>query len=174
MGAVIAAIIAALLGFLARIAYDVWVAHEGRKAIAAALAGELRAYLQLSNPEHMIDNLRKCAQNPHAERIVALKALPPMPSGHPVFDRVADRIGTLSPEAARGVSEAYNIMTSGRMLLTHMSAPAFLDAPDHVQQIQIGTMIDIFSRETDEMRRTVELLDRLSRQTLWCRLTGYG
>lgn len=50
---------------------------------------------------------------------------------------LADKIGTLSPEAAKGVSEAYNIIAGFRLLLTSMSSDAFLQAPDVAQVAKI-------------------------------------
>jgi hypothetical protein len=66
MGAAITAIVTALLAFLANLGHDVWAAHEARKTVAAAPAGELGAYLRLLRPEAAIENLREFAQMPHA------------------------------------------------------------------------------------------------------------
>ncbi len=82
-----------------------------------------------------------------------------------MFDRVADKIGGLSPEAARGISEAYNIITGARLLLVSLSSDAFLQAPDHVQVAWITVMTDMFSQEIEGVRRTIALLDGLSRQS---------
>jgi len=164
------AVVTGVIGFLTKIGIDIRAEHQARKAIAAALAGELGAYLRLSQPERTVENVKTFAKIPYDERIVRLRGLPSPPSGHPVFDRVADKIGSLSPEAARGISEAYNIITGARLLLAYMSSDPFLQAPDQVQVILITVMTDMFAQEIEGMRRTVALLDRLSRQSFRCYL----
>jgi hypothetical protein len=52
-----------------------------------------------------------------------------------------------------------------------MSSDTFLQAPDQVQVARITVMADMFAQEIEGMRRTA-LLDRLSRQSFRCYLTG--
>lgn len=96
------------------------------------------------------------------ERVIRLRGLFSLPTGHPVFDQIADKIGSLSPEAARGISEAYNIISGARLLLASMSSDTFLQLPDQVQVTRIIVMADMFTPEIEGMRRTVSLLDRLT------------
>src|ERR1700722_7697699 len=121
MWAIVLAVVTGVIGFLTKIALDIRAEHQSRKAVAAALAGELGAYLRLSRPEQTAENIKTLAKIPYDERVVRLRGLFNLPSGHPVFDRLADKIGSLSPEAARGVSEAYNIITGARLLLVSIS-----------------------------------------------------
>lgn len=170
MWAIVLAIVTGVFGFLAKIGLDIRTEHQARKAIAAALAGELGAYLRLSDPERTAEHIKAIAKMPYVERIIRLRGLFSLPSGHPVFDRVADKIGSLSPEAARGISEAYNIISGARLLLESMSSDAFLQAPDEVQVARITVMADRFAQEIKGMRSTAALLDRLSRQSFRCYL----
>jgi hypothetical protein len=172
MWAIVLAVVSGVIGLLSKIGIDIRTEHQARKAIAAALAGELGAYLRLLQPERTLENIKAIAQIPYDDRVVRLRGLPPLPSGHPVFDRVADKIGGLSPEAARGISEAYNIITGARLLLVSMSSDSFLQAPDQVQVARITIMTDMFAQEIEGIRRTVTLLDRLSRQSFRCYLMG--
>lgn len=174
MWAIVVAVVTAAAAFLTKIGLDIRAEHQARKAVAAALAGELGAYLRLLQPERTVENIRARANIPYDERVIRLRSQPSLPSGHPVFDRIADKIGSLSPEAARGVSEAYNIITSGRLLLTFMSSDKFLEAPDQLQVNHINFMADMFGQEIEGMRRTIALLDRLSRQSFRCYLVGCG
>jgi hypothetical protein len=161
-----------VIGFLTKIVLDLRVEHQARKSVAAALAGELGAYLRLSQPERTAASVKTLATIPYDERNSRLRGLFSLPSGHPVFDRVADKIGSLSPEAARGISEAYNIITSARLLLGALSSDSFLQAPDQIQVARITVMTDMFMREIEGMRKTVALLDRLSHQSFRCYLMG--
>jgi hypothetical protein len=174
MWAIVVAVVTGVIGLLTKIGIDIRTEHLARKAVAAALAGELGAYLRLSQAERTAENIKALVQIPYDERGVRLRGLFSLPSGHPVFDRVADKIGSLSPEAARGISEAYNIITCARLLLVSMSSDAFLQAPDPVQVTRITVMADMFAQEIEGMRRTVALLDHLSRQSFCCYLTGRG
>ena len=47
-----------------------------------------------------------------------------------MFDQVADKIGILTPQAAQGVSEAYNIFTLVRLALILIGSETFLHVPD--------------------------------------------
>jgi hypothetical protein len=172
MWAIVVAVITGLIGLLTKIGIDIRTEHQGRKAVAAALAGELGAYLRLLQPERTTENIKILAKTPYDERVIRLRGLFSLPSGHPVFDRVADKIGSLSPEAARGISEAYNIITCGRLLLVSMSSDTFLQAPDQVQVTRITVMADMFAQEIPGMRNTIALLDRLSRQSFRRYLMG--
>jgi hypothetical protein len=173
MWAIVLAVVTGVIGVLTKIGLDIRTEHQARKAVAAALAGELGAYLRLSQPERTAETIKALAKIPYAERVVLLRGLFSLPSGHPVFDRLADKIGCLSPEAARGISEAYNVITCARLLLVSMSSDAFLQAPDQVQVTRITVMSDMFAQEIEGMRNTITLLDRLSRQSFLCYLMGY-
>jgi hypothetical protein len=170
MWAIVLAIVTGVIGFLTKIVLDIRTEHQARKSVAAALAGELGAYLRLSQPERTAENIKAFTKLPYDERIIRLSGLPSLPSGHPVFDRIADKIGVLSPQAARGISEAYNIITSARLLLMSMSSDAFLKASNEVQIARITAMADLFAQEIDGMRKTIALLDRLSHQSFRCYL----
>jgi hypothetical protein len=170
MWAIVLAVVTGVIGVLTKIGLDIRAEHQARKAVAAALSGELGAYLRLSQPERTVEHIKTFAKIPYDERVKLLRGLFSLPSGHPVFDRIADKIGGLSPEAARGVSEAYNIITGARLLLMAMSSDPFLEAPDHMQVARITAMADMFAQEIEGMRKTVTLLDRLSRQSFRCYL----
>jgi hypothetical protein len=165
MWTIIAALVAGLVGFAAKIGNDIRTEHEARKSIAAALAGELGAYLRLAEPENTAANIKSLAKRSYADRIALLPGLfSNLPAGHPVFDKVADKIGSLSPEAARGVSEAYNIITGMRLHMAHISSADFIAKPDGMQVAWLDRVPDFYLREVAGMRNTVVLLDSISRQ----------
>lgn len=168
----IVAVVTGVIGFLTKLGLDIRAEHQARKSVAAALAGELGAYLRLSQPERTVENIKALANIPYNDRITRVRGLFILPSGHPVFDRVADKIGGLSPEAARGISEAYNIITCARLLLASLSSDNFLAASDQMQVTRITVMTDMFAQEIEGMRRTIALLDRLSRQSFCCYFMG--
>jgi hypothetical protein len=145
---------------------------SGQEGYRGGLAGEVGSYLRLSQPKRTVESIKLLAKIPYDERIIRLRGLFSLPSGHPVFERVADKIGSLSPDAARGMSEASNIIAGARLMLTVMSSESFLQASDEVQVTRITAMADMFTREIDGMRRAVILLERLSRQSVRCYLMG--
>jgi hypothetical protein len=98
MWAIILAVVTGVVGLLTKIALDIRTEHQARNAVAAALAGELGAYLRLSQPERSAENIKLLTKIPYDKRTAALRGLSTLPSGHPVFDRLADKIGGLSPE----------------------------------------------------------------------------
>lgn len=170
MWAIALAIVTAAIGFIAKLGHDVWAEHQARKAIAAAIGGELSAYIRLLQPEKTIENFKHLAAMDHETRKAVLPGLFNLPTGHPVFDRVADKIGLLAPDAARGISEAYNIITSGRLMVSSFSSNPFINLPDPVQKIRIETLAEMFIGEIEGIRRTITLLESLSRQHFICHM----
>ena len=130
MSAIELAIVSGLIAFLAKIGFDIRIEHQARKAVAAALAGEMCAYLRLSQPEKTASESRLLLALLFEERQKCLTGNFSLPSGHPVFDQVADKIGILTPQAAQGVSEAYNIFTLVRLALILIGSETFLHVPD--------------------------------------------
>jgi hypothetical protein len=106
------------------------------------------------------------------ERQKCLTGIFSLASGHPVFDQVADKIGILTPQAAQGVSEAYNIFTSVRLALILIGSETFRHVPDRLQVVYMTTMADMFLQEVEGMHKTVTLLDDISRQGWFSYLAG--
>jgi hypothetical protein len=170
MWAISTAIVVGVIGFLTKLAFDVRAEHEGRRALAAALAGELGAYLRLLRPEQTMANFEMLAKFSAEQRAAGLDAFPSFPTGHPVFDRVADKIGSLPPNAARGVSEAYNVITSMRLFVTSFASDRFRALPNEAQQKIVLTVLVLFREELEPMRITIRTLDSISRERFLCRL----
>jgi hypothetical protein len=90
--------------------------------IAAALAGEINAYVDLLSAK--IDgrdaaaSYRLAAGLNQDARLVWLRTIPPLPSAHPVFDKVAEKIGQLPHAEAYAISRFYNVITGMRLRRT--------------------------------------------------------
>ena len=161
---IIVAVVSAGLGFLSKGVLDIWTERKARKVVATAIGGELGAYLELLRPEQTVQNVKTIATLPYEERVARLRGqFSHLPSGHPVFDRVADKIGTLPPNVALKVFAAYNIITSARLLLGSLSSEEFLAQSDDVQVGRIKTLASMFEQEIEGMRETVVSLNKLSR-----------
>jgi len=63
MSAIELAIVSGLIAFLAKIGFDIRIEHQARRAVAvaAALAGEMRAYPRLSQPEKTASGIKVIA-----------------------------------------------------------------------------------------------------------------
>jgi hypothetical protein len=55
------AVVTGVIGLLTKIGIDIRTEHLARKAVAAALAGELGAYLRLSRAERTAENIKALA-----------------------------------------------------------------------------------------------------------------
>lgn len=80
------AISSAAVSFILKIAYDLRTEHQRRRAVAAALLGEISAYIRLVRAPDVIANLRAQADAPREKRVEWLKVHPVLPTGHPVFE----------------------------------------------------------------------------------------
>lgn len=167
MFALTTAFIAATLALLGKIGFDVWGRHRERRGIAGALAGEIGAYVDLLNPETTPAAYRAVAALDRNQRLERLRGFPPLPTSHPVFDKVADKIGVLPYQAAYGISRVYNVITGMRLALASMSAAGFLEACDEVQQGRLFFVAEAIEQEGKTARDVVTLLKKVSQQSLW-------
>ena len=170
MDSLAAAIFTAAIALLAKIAFDLWNRHHERRAIAGALAGEIGAYLSFFDQD-AATNYRKIAALPVADRRHVLSGFPPLPSGHPVFDKVAGRLGLLSTSQAREVSRIYNIVTGTRLVITNFSSEKFVQAPDNYQRGMLEFIAKTIDTELPRARLLVTDLDNASRKSWWSPLS---
>jgi hypothetical protein len=154
MEALTTAFFIAALALFGKIFFDLWNRHQERLSIAGALAGEIGAYISFFKSGGAADGYRKLATIPPDVRRRILAAFPPVPSGHPVFDKVAGRLGLLSASQARKVSVFYNVVTGTRLLITNLFSPAFLAADDEVQK----SILEQIARLTDQHLPSSEML----------------
>ncbi len=173
MLALTTALFAATLALLGKIGFDVWGRHRDRRSIASAIAGEIEAYIELLNgPETSAGYRLLATAGDRAGRIAMFRAVPNLPTSHPVFDKVADKIGLLPIAEAYGISRIYNVVTGMRLLISGMSSQGFIDASDHIQVHRMIFVSDTMEREVAAARALVARLKRVSRQNLWCWVGG--
>ena len=111
MLALTTALFTAALALLGKIGFDLWGRQRDRRGLAGALAGEIGAYLDLLNGDTLSAAYRQIAALDRDLRVGRLRSLPALPTTHPVFDKVAEKLGTLPHAAAYGVSRFYNVVT---------------------------------------------------------------
>src|ERR1700722_9958925 len=114
------------MAIVGKMAFDEYDRYRLRRGVAAGLAGEIRAYIELLQPATLAANLRRLASFPRPDRLAGLSAFGPLPNSHPVFDRVADRIGLLSVDIALQISKFYNVVTGFRLLASGVSTERFM------------------------------------------------
>jgi hypothetical protein len=154
------AFFAAALALLANFIFGAWSRFQERRSIAAALAGEIGAYIKLFRPSETALAFRNLAALEAATRRRRLEFVPRPPTGHPVFDKVADRIGLLPAAEALDVSSTYNVVSGMRILISSLSSADFLPADD---QVQIA-MLQAIARGIDEhIGPAQDLVGRLKR-----------
>jgi hypothetical protein len=163
-----AALITATMALVAKIIFDAFDRYRLRQGVAAGLAGEIRAYIELLQPEKMSAALRAFARLPRAERIIKLSAFGPLPSSHPVFDKVADRIGLLSVDIALDISKFYNVVTGFRLLATGASTERFLNLPDEIQTAQLEFVAAGIEKYILGSATLTAQLEAMARQSFVC------
>jgi hypothetical protein len=134
-----------------------------RRSVAGALAGEIGAYYRLLSTNDLAGGLRTHATAPRADRRDWARSLPATPTGHPVFDKMSDRIGMLSSQNAQRISEVYNLVTSMRILLAGFTLPGFIDASDRMQAARLAITADLLDKEILRFPGTIARLDTASR-----------
>ena len=172
MFALAAALFTAALALLGKIVVDVWTRYGERRGIAGALAGEISAYVDFLKPDTMPSAFRDLAAFGREQRLDWFRTYPPLPTSHPVFDKVADKIGILPFRAARGITRTYNFVTGVRLLLSSMSTPGFLEASDVFQQARLTVVANAIEHEGPAARELIDLLHRIARQSFWSYVRG--
>jgi len=127
-------IIVALLAAYA----TVFLAEDYRRfrdgtSLAAALAGELQAYLEaFERGTPTLEAIRK-----HLDSGVPLRYMPPFkPPSDPVYDAGVARLGLLGPEIARDVAYTYQNVNAFRVAYSNMTK-TYLKVETH---IVLGTL----------------------------------
>lgn len=146
---------------------DIWHRHCERRGIAGALAGEIGAYMKLLDPPNLAENLRDISKLDYATRKNRLRSFPKTPTGHPAFDRLADRIGLLPAAEAEDVSAIYNVVSGMRVLVSNFSDPQFVTVDDKMQIEYFTTLANRIEQECKSMGDLTDRLKKISRQSFW-------
>ncbi len=161
------AVVGAALSVAGKIVFDLWQRSKEHRGIAAGLAGEIRAYLDLLNLPSTAKAYRDMAGTSRAARIEWLRTLGPFPSTHPVFDKVADKLGYLGVEDAYAVSRIYNVVTGFRLILANMSSPGFVAAGDPLHAAAIDFVVTTMEREARCADHLIERLRLRAERSPW-------
>lgn len=161
------ALFTAALALTGKVLFDLWGRCRERRGLAAALAGEIGAYVDLLDPPATAANYRAMGTLDREKRRACLRAIPTLPTTHPVFDKVADRLGLLPYAEAFGVSRIYNAVTGLRLVLAGMSSEPFLEADDDLQRNRIEFVAAALEREGRFARDLVRRLRCISGQGIW-------
>jgi hypothetical protein len=141
------ALLVAALALLGKIAYDAWVRFDQRRGVAGALAGEIGAYVEIILEMDLDVTLFAWVNIPAEKREGILKAMPPLPIGHPVFDKITDKLMLLPPEQSISISRFYNAVTSMRLLMMNMRSSEFVALQPEVQNANFRILATIVGRE---------------------------
>ena len=156
----------AAFALFGNIALHLWRRHWDRRGLASAVAGELGAYLDLIQPKQTIENFRKLASADAQDRARVLPSLLKPPQGHPVFDKMADKIGLLHPIDTKAISEIYNVVTGFRILVSSFSTPEFIAAPTNAQNLRFNQAADIIEKYAPRGRALIQRLDTIADESI--------
>jgi hypothetical protein len=157
----------ATLALLGNIFVSVLGRHRERRSIAAALAGEIGAYIRHINPSTTVESYRKVAAFDHAMRRRRLNSMPQrLPDNHPVFDKVADKIGLLPVAEAEDVSSLYNVITGMRLMIAGLSSEEIANADDEVQIAYLNSIAETIKRNHQPALDLIERLKGIANQSL--------
>jgi len=157
------AVFAVAVSIITKVANDLFIHWRTRRSIAGGLAGEIGAYYRIWHDYDLAAGLARHAAESRADRQDWLRSFPVPPTGHPVFDKVSDRLCLMSPDNVQRASEAYNLVTGMRVLLAGLALPGFLEASDGQQAERLTTMATILNKEMVRLPGTVARLDTASR-----------
>jgi hypothetical protein len=161
------AILVAALALVGKVAYDAWVRFDQRRGVAGALVGEIGAYVEIILEMDLDANLLAWVNIQPEKREGILRAMAPFPIGHPVFDKIADKLMFLPPEQSIGISRFYNAVTSMRLLMTNMRSAEFIALQPEVQNANFRIVATLVGREFRSARdRLLPALRSLADETV--------
>ncbi|HVA15533.1 MAG TPA: hypothetical protein VNF99_19955 [Stellaceae bacterium] len=167
MAALTTAFFTAALALLGTIILSLWNRYRERSSIAGALAGEIGAYATLIDAPTSVVAYRKLATFEHAIRRRRLRSMPKTPVGHPVFDKVADKIGLLPSAESQTVSAIYNIVSGFRIIHASLSSPEMSEADDEVQIALLNKVAETIERYAPDAHELATRLNQISRESFW-------
>ena len=168
------AVFAAAISVITKVAYDLLTHWRSRRSVAGGLAGEIGAYYRIWHDYDLAAGLRRHATESRGDRQDWLRSFTAPPTGHPVFDKISDRVCLLSPDSVKRISEAYNLVTSMRVLLTGLATPGFIEASDGMQTARLIAMATMLDKEMTHLPGTIARLETASRRfpvRLWRQIT---
>jgi len=161
------ALLVAALAVVGKVAYDAWVRFDQRRGVAGAFVGEIGAYVEIILEMDLETNLAAWTNLPTEARGVILRALPPLPTGHPVFDKIADKLMLLPPQQSIGISRFYNAVTSMRLLMVNMRSPEFIALDPDMQNVNFRMVAAMVGREFRSARdKLLPALQALADETV--------
>lgn len=161
------ALLSATLAILGKVAFDIWVRYCQRQSVAAAIAGEIAGYLQTLNPSQTVAALRSIAAMEPDKRAKRLAGMSPLPSGHPMFDKVGDKVGLLPPELVQDITAFYNVISGMRLLFNHSSSEKFLGADVGYQTDYLNAIANGLEEHLFPAYDTASALNALWRESMW-------
>ncbi|OOG42682.1 hypothetical protein [Rhodanobacter sp. C05] len=132
-------------------------------SLAAALAGELQAYIEAFDTGlPTLHDIRK-----ELKKGAPLKYMPPFkPPGDPVYESGVERLGLLGPEIARDVAYTYQQVNAFRASYVNMT-----ETYSKVEQfVVLGSLEGVISAATKALDRgnsAIQQLDARARATYW-------
>ena len=168
------ALLTATIALVGKIGFDSWARYRERQGIAASLAGEIQMYLHFAGKPGLVTILRGLAGANREERLRGLMVFGELPKGHPVFDRVADKIGLISVDVAFELSKIYNVVTSMRLMISQFSSDRFITLSDEQQAEMITPVADGIETYLIPAGALVVRLQQISHQPFRCYLCKCG
>lgn len=161
------AIATAGLALFAKLYIDWLERARERRSVAAAIAGELTAYLTLLKPVQFATNLRNLKYLNSDELKARLAAFPELPNSHPVFDKISEKLGRLPVQEIVDISAAYNVVTGMRLHIKKWPSEEFLRADRFYQIAVFEAVADAVERQAGPASNLINRLEWIARQGSW-------
>ncbi len=141
MLALTAAFLTAAIALVGKVIFDRWGRYRDRQGVASAQAGETQAYIVFLKRRMLLESIHALIADSREDRLSGLRVFGQLPTSHPVFDRVADKIGLLSVETAFELSKLYNSVSRLRLIMSEFSSDRFIALLDDQQIEIIGQLV---------------------------------
>jgi hypothetical protein len=159
LAAIVAASAALIVAFLNSIAAEVFRRHKDRKALAAAIAGELASY------EPTVPIIQEVLRATiHAIETGARNTVSFRPFEKPkdfVFEKAVEKLGLLGPKLVEDTVHVYSNLNAFRVSFSLISTH-FKEMPDHEIHARCVACLDAIDRAVQRGRPLVTALKNLA------------
>lgn len=176
MHALAAAIFTAALALLGKVSLDFWNQYRERRALAAALAGEIASLVFGYDVPTVAAAWRRIAAADQKERSSHFAGLQSTPTNYPIFDRLSDRLGLLPVSYIQAISVFYQININLRIVHNNLSNPSFLSSATSMQFSKCNWMagsVEVFTPLGKELSIGLNKISQESfRRFIWNQIFG--
>jgi hypothetical protein len=160
------AILTGTLAVIGKVLSEFWARYLDRRAIAGAIAGEIRAYFEIVDRGNVAQSYRAIAQLDDGKLRQILMSFPrTILKGSPVYDKLSDKLGIIPSAYVFEISRIYNILEGARLLIADLPNMAAPEIPEDLRKRRLLNLAGGIDDGIMSAKKIASDLETLSHQS---------